>query len=171
MESEEESQANPEKVIASLRKKLAAYSLISLLLGSTSVFGVFTYFVERPLKAENEELSSKLKYAELDKKEQEMVVQNYKGRITALERQIELSEGILSKQELDSLRRKLISTHAQLESDLRQLSNNLNQLRNRGGNWFRNNASKVAQQSAGIANRALDYNRRLKEEAENLARK
>ncbi|EIT7136839.1 hypothetical protein C4G48_RS22540 [Vibrio parahaemolyticus] len=75
--------------MAVLKKLLSSEAFIiaaiSIAFGGSGVLGYFKFFVERPLIAENSQLKNRLIQAELDEKEQQMVITNHQTRIEALE--------------------------------------------------------------------------------------
>ncbi|MDO6693840.1 hypothetical protein Q4574_11120 [Aliiglaciecola sp. 3_MG-2023] len=145
-------------------------NLIALLCGGSGLFGAFVYFIERPLKKEVETLSGALQYAELDSQEQKFLIENYQARISQLEHQIDLADGMLSKHELDVLKKRLLYTHSQLESELSELHSNLSKLKSRGGSWFFQNAPKIASNSIDTANRAIAANQTIKQDVEKISK-
>ncbi|WP_350225408.1 hypothetical protein [Vibrio parahaemolyticus] len=66
--------------------------ILSILFGGSGVLGYFKYFVERPLIAENTQLKNRLTQAELDEKDQKMVIENHQVRIEILEKELELAK-------------------------------------------------------------------------------
>ncbi|EGQ7811097.1 hypothetical protein RG677_002605 [Vibrio parahaemolyticus] len=151
--------------MAVLKKLLSSEAFIiaaiSIAFGGSGVLGYFKFFVERPLIAENSQLKNRLIQAELDEKEQQMVITNHQTRIEALELELGLAKSKDDQENVARIQAELLSTSASLKSTLRKLSDNLAQARASGSRWF----------NSGNAARAYDYSKQAIQTMDMLDRK
>lgn len=116
-----------------LKKKVAVFSIAGIVLGGGGVFGALTYFVELPLKQENQLLAAKLSQANLDKADIEQTKLSYESQIEVLKSQIESAGPNLARLEKE-LRLKQ-SEYVQALNEIEKLKR---EKRKQGKEWYRN---------------------------------
>lgn len=134
-ETKSEDVASLKKDIESLRIKVAAATIAGLLFGSGGAFGIFTYFVEKPLKDEHESLKAKISHAQLDKMDLEQTVTSYEKQLGVLQKQFKNAESQKSSQ-VNSLQKQLEFKNKQYLQALEILERERQKKRILGGGWF-----------------------------------
>ena len=127
--------AKLQKDVTSLKTKIAAATIAGLLFGGSGAFGVFTYFIEKPLKQENETLKAKISHAELDKRDLEQTASSYEKQIGILKSQMKMAKSV-NASNLKDLQVRLEQKNTQFLQALENIERERQQRRQTGTGWF-----------------------------------